>query len=682
MKKFLLISVIIGWTASTSTLSAQNNTVGNGIHNTADAAGLDSFAERATVDVVLKAPNGVPVKGAVVTLITFAGHPYQQLSPDTNLAHFGDVASAEYNVRVIAPGFVPATLQVDAKPRHPAQLIFELQPLSAEDAAFASRVAALPPKAQQQLGKAMDALRVDNTAKAQHPLENLQRLAPNHPEVNYLLGVYASKTKDEAHAKSYWTRTIELDPRHLQALLALSDIALRENDYDEAFVLSQRATQADPSSWRAQAVLASAYSRKNNNPEALQHAERAVELGHAQADTVAPMLAFLLASSGNKDGAIEVLQSYLKDHPTNTDAKAQLDRIEKGEFIVVSASNTAEDAAVASATTAIIPASNWLPPDVDEKMPPVDSATGCDVAAVVTATGKRVEELMHNVDRYTATESLFHESINKWGAPDSKASRKFNYVASITEMRPGIFDLEEYRGSGGSPAEFPDGIATLGLPGLALIFHPHNAGNYDMICEGVTKWEGVPVWQIHFRQRPDKPNNMRSYQMSLNGPSKNVSLKGRAWIAVDSSQLVRLETDLVAPLPEIKLVADHIMIDYGPVHFKETGTDLWLPRSAEVFFFWNNARMHRVHSFSDYLLFSVDNQQKISAPKGADTAPDDRNSTQPPNPDAKSPDAPLNAPKVPDAVPADAKPAQPPAATPADPKSSLPPAAGTPPNHR
>src|SRR5277367_1580536 len=629
MKKNPLFLLVIGWAISPSILFAQGNTVGNGLHNTADAVGLDSFAERATVDVVLKSSNGSPVKGAVVTLITFAGHPYQQQSPDTNLAHFGDVASAEYNVRVIAPGYQPATLKVDAKPRHPAQLVVELQPLSAEDAAFANRVATLPPKAQQQLGKAMEALRASDTAKAQRPLENLQRLAPNHPEVNYLLGVYASKTKDEAHAKSYWTRTLELDPRHLQALLSLSEIALRENDYDEALSLSQRAAQADPSSWRAQAVLASAYSRKNNNPEALQHAERAVELGHAQADTVAPMLAYLLASSGNKDRAIEVLQNYLKDHPTNTDAKAQLDRIQKGEFIVVSATNTAEAAAVASATTAIIPASNWLPADVDEKIPPVDSAGGCDVAAVVAATGKRVEELMHNVDRYTATESLFHESINKWGAPDSKASRKFNYVASITEMRPGIFNLEEYRGAGGSPAEFPDGIATLGLPGLALIFHPHNAGNYDLVCEGLTRWNSIPVWQIHFRQRPDKPNNMRSYQLSLNGPSRNVSLKGRAWIAVDSSQIVRLETDLIAPVPEIKLLADHIMIEYGPVHFKETGTDLWLPRSAEVFFFWNNARMHRVHSFSDYLLFSVDNQQKISAPKGTDVAPDDPKSAQP-----------------------------------------------------
>src|SRR5271154_485756 len=168
MKKIPLLLLIIGWAISASILCAQTPSQLAGIATTSDAVGLNSFGERAVVDVVLKSTSGSPVKGAVVTLITFAGHPYQQLSPDTNLAHFGDVASAEYNVRVIAPGYQPATLQVDAKPRHPAQLVFELQPLSAEDAAFATRVAALPPKAQQQLGKAMDALRVDNTAKAQH----------------------------------------------------------------------------------------------------------------------------------------------------------------------------------------------------------------------------------------------------------------------------------------------------------------------------------------------------------------------------------------------------------------------------------------------------------------------------------------------------------------------------------
>jgi hypothetical protein len=94
-----------------------------------------------------------------------------------------------------------------------------------------------------------------------------------------------------------------------------------------------------------------------------------------------------------------------------------------------------------------------------------------------------------------------------------------------------------------------------------------------------------------------------------------VPLKGRAWIAADSFQIVRLETQMVAPLEEIKLAADSTVIEYGPVHFAERNLDLWLPQSAEVYSDWKGRRMHRRHSFSQFVLFSVDDDQKISGPK-------------------------------------------------------------------
>ena len=96
-----------------------------------------------------------------------------------------------------------------------------------------------------------------------------------------------------------------------------------------------------------------------------------------------------------------------------------------------------------------------------------------------------------------------------------------------------------------------------------------------------------------------------------------VALKGRAWIAAGSFQIVRLETDLIAPLPQIRLVADHATIEYGPVHFKSRNLDMWLPQNAEVHYDWKGRRSHRRHSFKNYLLFSVDEKQRISAPKDA-----------------------------------------------------------------
>jgi hypothetical protein len=125
---------------------------------------------------------------------------------------------------------------------------------------------------------------------------------------------------------------------------------------------------------------------------------------------------------------------------------------------------------------------------------------------------------------------------------------------------------------------------------------------------------------VHFKQRTDKPNTIKRYRIGADGPSYPVALKGRAWISSDNYQIVRLETDLVAPLPQIRLVADHADIEYGPVKFKQGNVSMWLPQSADVYYDWKGRRIHRRHSFSKYMLFGVEDKQKISVPKVADAA--------------------------------------------------------------
>jgi tetratricopeptide (TPR) repeat protein len=271
-----------------------------------------------------------------------------------------------------------------------------------------------------------------------------------------------------------------------------------------------------------------------------------------------------------------------------------------------------------SGVTSIPLPSNWLPPDVDERVPPVEPDAACALDDVLQKAGERIQEFVTNVDRFTATELLKHESINRWGLAAPAETRKFDYVVSVEEIRPGFLGVQEYRSRHGSGEDFPDGVATNGLPALVLIFHPYNTGSFEMSCEGLARWNGTLGWQVHFRQRSDKPNKIRSYRIGSNGPSYPVALRGRAWIAADSYQILRLETDLIAPLPEIRLATDRAIIEYGPVHFREGNVDMWLPQSAELYYDWRGRRSHRRHSFSNYLLFSVGDKQRISVPKTED----------------------------------------------------------------
>jgi tetratricopeptide (TPR) repeat protein len=585
--------------------------------------GLNSSIRTSNVDIYVKGPNGKPVNGvAVVTLINLSGQAYRQENAVAGHARFSEVAATQYKVLVIAPGFERETLTVDVGVEKTVTANIQLRAMSAEDASLYAGIETLPAKVQKELGKAMSALNANKPAEARSHLETANRIAPKSAEVNYLLGMYSSRSKDVITAKSYWTRTLELNPNHLLALLSLGEALLREDKAGDALPYLKRAVEAGPTAWRAHAFLADAELRQGATDEAIRQAERALELGHGQAENVQPFLAGALARRGEKERAIALLQSYLKDHSADTAAVKELESIQSASVSNGEAGadgngvRIADDAMVN--TTALQPISNWLPPDVDEMVPAVEAGVSCKIEDVLRKTEKRIEEFVGNVDRFAATELVTHESINKWGLASSPEQRKFDYLVSVEEGMPGFLNVNEYRSSHNSTAvDFPGGIETHGLPALVLIFHPYNTGNFEMTCEGLTRWNGELAWQMHFRQRSDKPNRIRAYKMGSNGPSYPIALKGRAWIAANTFQIMRLETDLVAPVRQIRLVADHTAIEYGPVYFKNRNVDMWLPQSAEVYFEWRARRIHRRHSFNKYVLFAVDDKQRISAPKAA-----------------------------------------------------------------
>jgi tetratricopeptide (TPR) repeat protein len=612
-------------------VSAQTPTTGM-----VTGAGGETVVATVNLDIHLSDPDGKPIQGAaVITLTKLSGEMFRQEHTTAGHIVFTFVPPTEYNVQVVAQAYHPTVQLVDAQgSKSTTDVTIQLRPLSAEDLAFAAKVAALKPKAQKELAKAMEQLRANDLPKAHSHLEAVYKMAPNHAEVNYLMGTYWSQAKEPEKARAYWTKALQLDPQHEGALLALSEMLMRDNKPREALPLLNRAVAAEPSSWRVHAMLATAELREGATLEAIKEAERSLELGQQQAAIVQRLLATALSHSGDRAHALIVLQDYVQGHPADTEAKSDLERFEKSqpepaslaamadrpggvtgpaaEAATVNAGAT-ESAVNAAAVSLPLP-SSWLPPGVDDKVPPVVPGAVCVLNDLLQQAGKRIEEFVSNVDRYTATESLVHQSVNKWGLAAESEARKFGYVAEISEVKPGYFNVEEYRSIGGFPGEFPGGVETRGLPALALIFHPDNAGNFDMTCEGLAQRSGGLAWQVHFRQRPDRPNTMKRYRVGAEGQSYPVAIKGRAWIAADTYQIVRLETDLIAPMQMIHLAADRAVVEYGPVHFGQRQLDMWLPQNADVYFDWQGHRVHRRHSFSEYMLFSVDDKQQIAAP--------------------------------------------------------------------
>jgi hypothetical protein len=255
---------------------------------------------------------------------------------------------------------------------------------------------------------------------------------------------------------------------------------------------------------------------------------------------------------------------------------------------------------------------HWDPPDVDAPLPSLSSSAPCFVDQVLQGAGDRAKELVTNLQNFTARERILYEEVDEFGDPVSSQNGAFDYLVAINDTRPGSLDVSETRNGASEVKAFPGTLADTGLPAIALLFHPYYVDGYDMRCEGLAQWNGQPTWVIHFQQRRDKPANTHVFRTSdARFPAK---LKGRAWIAADSFQILHIETNLMQAIPMINLRAEAISIDYAPVQFHTRNVTVWLPQAAEVFTDFTKQRYHVRHSFTNFLLFSVDTKQEIEKP--------------------------------------------------------------------
>jgi hypothetical protein len=247
-------------------------------------------------------------------------------------------------------------------------------------------------------------------------------------------------------------------------------------------------------------------------------------------------------------------------------------------------------------------------------------ALSCPFEEVMRSASRRLEEFVENVNRVSAIEVLEHERLNKHGKVVEREKRTFNYVAIVELMSPGNLNVEEYRdGILGANGGFPHDMATVGMPSLAMIFHPAHVAEFEMACEGMGAWRERRVWQVRFQQRKDRPARMSDFRVGTK--LLPVQLKGVAWIDTENYQIVHLETDLMEAMPEVKLYTEHQALEYGPVEFGDHKTAMWLPQEAEIDLETGGRHFHHRHSYSKYRIFSVEVGQKIGSPKATIAVP-------------------------------------------------------------
>jgi tetratricopeptide (TPR) repeat protein len=544
---------------------------------TPDTRGVKDFTSSGRITFQIQDSAGAPFfEGAAIRLVTSQIETsISTTSNQAGRAQFTDLPVGQYLVEIRAPGYRTVQEQVLISGLQKEQNITVALVPTAVGAKVKVGSVSTSPKAIKESEKALQALQLNRLDQAQQHVSLALGYDPNFADGNYLMGLLLLRQNDPSKAAAYLQKTLKLSPDHTAALLALGEAQYLAHDYSSASASLEKFLHDQPNS--PQALVAQKYvdaMRKLRQP------------GAADDETSA-------GNSGSSSSGVRALSNGTAAVDSNLPPLPDLTPVTQA---------------------------NWAPPDVDAEKLDLDSSGACELNQVIDAAGGRAQELIQNVDRFTATEKIEHSIISPMGRRTSRETRKFEYLVEIHQVGKTDLDVREYRNSNSlvPTRDFPGHIATVGLPTLALIFHPYMRARYEFRCEGRGSWNGHAAWIVHFNQRADHASSMLTYHVGNRVVA--VGQKGRAWIDVGTSQILAMESDMMHTAPEIRLLRDHQLIEYGPVSFRNKSLQLWLPKSADWYCSISGQRFHRRHTFSQFLLFSIDDKQEIGVPVVPETS--------------------------------------------------------------
>ena len=502
----------------------------------------------------------------------------------------------------------------------------------------------VPGRARKEFEKGDKEARSNHLKSATQHLEKAVAEYDRYAAAWNELGEIYSTNQETDKAHQAFDKAITADPQYIPPYVSLSALELRNQEYQDAVDTAGKAVELDPTIAIAHFIRAVGNFNLNRLDAAEKSAREVEKRPHQNIPQLHVLLADILLQKQDYSKAAVEMRAYLTEYPGGqlvSEMQKKLDQIEKlaasagskSEPLPVqptppaavenageSETQRVEQALVEKPAAALAPplgkrakADLWYPPDIDRVVPQVSSGTSCPLSDVLSKAGKRIDELVQNVDKFTATEVVEHQQVDRSGRLGVPQIRKFNYLVTIAQARSGYMNVEEYRNGGSGAERFPDQIGTIGTPSLVLIFHPRRAKDVQMTCEGLGEWRGRPAWQVRFEERRDRRSSISS--VDIGSRSLNLRLHGRAWILADSYQVARLESDLAEEVPKIHFRLQHQNIEYRAVRLPETKREIWLPSISELYLDFGGHRFYRRHSFTDLKFFSVKMQQTFSDPK-------------------------------------------------------------------
>ena len=589
--------------------------------------GQPSFSP-STVSLAVNVRNasGVPMDGAtLVTLVASVGSYNQTVTTrNASTATFDGLSPGDYDVEATYPGYQNAAEHITVNALGSTmQVYLYMIPESAKNSPGPSaKGIVVSPKLQAEIDKGLEAMRKRKFEVAHTHFSKGLLLAPGNPDLSYLVGAAELGLNHIELARQNFEHALTLDPTHERSLLALGELQLRNGETAAAVATLEKAFLKNGAGWRTHLLLATAYAKAGRLPDAETHARRAAELGREKGAGARLLLGEIQRAEGKLREAKltwqEIVTKFPGD-PSAAEAKKRIASLSAPQTVVSVSSEAAALANLPVPTTPaieLLPANErpWAPPDIDSREYPLAKDASCSSDEILPQAENRMKAQLKNFEKFTATEHIEHQEIDRLGRPGPVKSRDFSYIVFVNRFADDSFFLDEDRQSTGGGSSFPTSLATTGLNNLGVsILQPVVRGEFSYQCEGLASIRGKATWQIRFQESKNSTTAVREWQRE--GKIYPIAIKGRIWLSSASFDVLRIETDLLEPVQILGLTRDHLVVDYGLVNFSASNATLWLPWGAEMHMELRGHRYHHKHYLTDYMLFGVDTNHKIGKPK-------------------------------------------------------------------
>lgn len=277
---------------------------------------------RAEIDVTIRGSSGEIISTPANVNLYRDGTPCDRGSATGGRMFFMLQKLGDYTVIVQAAGYKPGQKDISVTTERKFDVEVNLtRDASSNVTPGAAGNPILAPKAKKALDKGIQALRDNNVDAAEKALDQAMKLAPNNPDVLYVLGVLELKKHEWTKAQSVLEKATQMEPNSARALAALGMVLCNQEKYAEAIPPLEKSVQLNPASDReTHWSLAEAYYHSERFDEALKVSQQAQAESNGQVPQIDLLVAKSLVAVGRYEDSANVLRELIKNHNDGPEA--------------------------------------------------------------------------------------------------------------------------------------------------------------------------------------------------------------------------------------------------------------------------------------------------------------------------------------------------------------------------